>query len=96
MLSYYNKLYVIYYSKYGRTRSKAIHFHFGGKKWTKTSKDFITGIYMLVECAAFAPQIIRESFADVNLWPWNTEEIRSLCGEHCCAPSQHNESRVLR
>ena len=43
---------------------KPYTFILAEKKWTKTSKDFITGIYTLVECAAFAPQIIRGSFAD--------------------------------
>jgi len=56
----------------------------------------MTGIYRLVESLAFAPHIIRQSFADVGLWPWNPEKIRNLCREHCPPPSQLNGSHVLR
>ena len=62
----------------------------------KATKDFMMGIYKAVESLAFAPHIIRSSFAEVGLWPWNPTLIRKLCQEHCPPPSQLNGSRLLR
>ena len=62
----------------------------------KATKDFMTGVYKTVEQLAFARHILRSSFAEVGLWPWNPEVIRSLCREHCPPPFQLTGSRVLR
>ena len=62
----------------------------------KATKDFMTGVYKTVEQLAFARHILRSSFAEVGLWPWNPELIRRLCREHCPPPFQLTGSRVLR
>ena len=62
----------------------------------KESKDFLLGVYSIVESHAFAPHVLTASFAEVGLWPWNPEKIRNLCQEHCPAPSQLRGSRELR
>ena len=62
----------------------------------KDSKNFMMGVYKTVESHAFAPHIIKSSFAEVGLWPWNPALIRKLCQEHCPPPSQLNGSHVLR
>ena len=62
----------------------------------KSSKNFLMGIYKAMEPVAFAPHILRESFNEVGLWPWNPTQIRKLCQEHCPPPSKLNGSHVLR
>ena len=62
----------------------------------KATKDFMTGIYKTVESQAFAPHIIRKSYADVGLFPWNPTKIRKLCLDHCPPPSLLTGSRVGR
>jgi len=56
----------------------------------------MTGIYKTVESHAFAPHIVRKSFADVGLFPWEPAKIRKLCLEHCPPPPQLSGSRVGR
>jgi len=63
---------------------------------SKAMKDFMMGIYSLVEKEAFAPHIIIKSFEDVGLYPWCPEKIRDLCREHCPPPSQLNGSCVVK
>lgn len=62
----------------------------------KDNKNFMMGVYKAVESHAFAPHIIKSSFAEVGLWPWNPALIRKLCQEHCPPPSKLNGSPVLK
>ncbi len=54
------------------------------------------GIFSKLVTEAFAPDIVRDAFVKVGLWPWNPNLIRQLCLIHCPSLSQLNGTSVLR
>ena len=45
---------------------------------------------------AFEANVLRKTFADVGLWPWNPLTILENCQENCPALPQLKESRFVR
>ena len=42
------------------------------------------------------PHIVRKSFADVGLWPWNPDWILENCLKFCPVDSQQQEDETMR
>ena len=45
-------------------------------------RRILLGIFYDSERIALREDILRKSFADVGLWPWNPEKILKICAEH--------------
>ena len=54
------------------------------------------GIFYEAEAIALRPDIVRKSFSDVGLWPWNPEKILSICEKHSPAVSQPDMNEPKR
>ena len=54
------------------------------------------GIFYKAERKAFLPHIVRKSFYDVGLWPYDPEKIIRICQEHTSVDSQDKENESLR
>ena len=54
------------------------------------------GIFCKAERKAFMPHIVRKSFADVGLWPWNADLILENCLKFCPVDSQQEEDETMR
>ena len=63
---------------------------------SKEHKEFMMGVFKVVESKAFAPRFVLKSFADTGLWPWNPKRPIELCEEHCPPPSELNGSPRMR
>jgi len=49
-----------------------------------------------VEADAFECDVLRKTFADVGLWPWNPDKILQNCQENTPAEAPHHESLLVR
>ena len=49
----------------------------------------LVGLFYEAESVAFSSRIVRKSFADVGLWPWNPRKILRMCESH--SPAQKKE-----
>ena len=56
----------------------------------------LMGIFYKAERKAFMPHIVRKSFADVGLWPWNADLILENCLKFCPVDSQQEEDETMR
>ena len=45
-------------------------------------RKILMGIFYEAERRALREDILRKSFAEVGLWPWNPEKIMKICAEH--------------
>jgi len=54
------------------------------------------GIFYKSERKAFMPHIVRKSFAEVGLWPWNPDLILENCLKHCPVDSQQVADEMMR
>ena len=59
-------------------------------------KDFMMGVFGIVESEVFTPSNLTGVFSEVGLWPWNPDLIRELCQIHCPPPSQLNSTPTLK
>ena len=56
----------------------------------------LMGIFYKAEAKAFLPHIVRKSFAEVGLWPWNPEKNLENCRKHCPADPNHEQNETMR
>ncbi len=56
----------------------------------------LMGIFYKAEKKALLPHIVRKSFADVGLWPWDPEKIWKICQEHCPVDPLSQEDETVR
>ena len=54
------------------------------------------GIFYKAEKKGLLPHIVRKSFADVGLWPWNPEKIWEICQQHCPVDPLSQEDETAR
>jgi len=70
--------------------------------WTSTMDEptdgpgILTHLFYQAEEGAFERKILKKTFDDVGLWPWNPEKIRKNCEEHCPVVRQPKESRLVK
>ena len=60
------------------------------------SMDLFTCLFYQAEMDAFETQVIRKTFADVGLWPWNPQKIMQNCRENCPEDSPLKKSRLIK
>ena len=54
------------------------------------------GVFYKAERKAFEPHIVRKSFADVGLWPWDPEKIWKNCLKHTPTNSKDKENETMK
>ncbi len=59
-------------------------------------RDLLTCIFYQAEMEAFEPDIVRKTFAEVGLWPWNPDQILKLCKEHCSSLSNLKQDPLTK
>ena len=70
--------------------------------WTSTAAPvedgatLLTCLFYQAEADAFETQILRKTFADVGLWPWNPLQILHNCQENCPVDPPLKENRFVR
>ena len=70
--------------------------------WTATADPvedgatLLTCLFYQAETDAFESQVLRKTFADVGLWPWNPLKILQNCEEHCPTEPPVKESRLVK
>ena len=72
------------------------------KVWTPTAApfennvDLLTCLFYQAEKHGLEASMLRQTFADVGLWPWNPAIILQNCQENCLVLSPGKESRLVR
>ena len=70
--------------------------------WTSTvpppedEKDLLMCLFYQAESEAFETKAVRNTFADVGLWPWNPKKILQNCQENCPVAAPLKETRMVR
>ena len=70
--------------------------------WTSTKTavedeaTLLTCLFYQAEADAFECDVLRKTFADVGLWPWNPHKIYQNCQENCPVEPSLNESLLVR
>ena len=70
--------------------------------WTSTAappddtKDLLMCLFYQAEMHAFETQVVRKTFADVGLWPWNPKKILQNCLENCPIVAPPKVSMLLK
>ncbi len=59
-------------------------------------RDLLTCIFYEAETEALEVDIVRKTFAEVGLWPWNPDHIIEICQEHYCKISELRPSPLVR
>ena len=59
-------------------------------------RDLFISIFIQAETEALEIDIVRKTFAEVGLWPWNPTHILELCQEHYCRISELKLSPLVR
>jgi len=66
------------------------------KTTVEDAASLLTCLFYQAEAYAFECDVLRKTFADVGLWPWNPEKILQNCQENCPVESTVNHSRLVR
>ena len=70
--------------------------------WTSTvvqpeeGMDLLMCLLYQAEPSAFETQVMRKTFDDVGLWPWNAVKILKNCRENCPVDPPLKESRLVK
>ena len=59
-------------------------------------RALLMGFFYKAERKALRPHIVRKSFSDVGLWPFNPQKILQICQNHCPVDSKNEENEMLR
>jgi len=59
-------------------------------------RDLLTCIFYQAEAEALECEVIRKTFAEVGLFPWNPKIIRALCQEHTSAPREVHQGPLQK
>jgi len=59
-------------------------------------RDLLTCIFYQAEAEAFERSIIKKTFAEVGLSPWNPERIMQLCKEHCSSLGELKQGPLVK
>ena len=59
-------------------------------------KDLLTCILYQAEVDALEENIIRKTFNEVGLWPWNPEQILKISKEHCSSLGELKKGPLVR
>jgi len=59
-------------------------------------RDLLACIFYEAETEALDVGIVRKTFEEVGLWPWNPNHILEICQEHYCKISEIKQSPLIR
>ncbi len=62
----------------------------------RVRRALLMGIFYRAEAHAMAPHILRKSFEDVGLWPWNPQKILEACQRFCPAVSLPDKTEEMK